>query len=98
MSAAVEAIATGTDPDPSWPMWDVELAGRFGGLHGDSCLMAAPTAADAAAWVNEAVAGTGSRATGIVEPARLHPNHPRFAATEAVRRSTTTTPELEEVT
>ena len=96
MSAALLATGHTPEPDPSWPMWDVELAGRFGGLHGDSCLMAAPTSADAAVWVNEAVAGTGSRATGIVEPARLHPDHPRFAATEAVRRSTTT-PELEEV-
>lgn len=98
MSAAVAAIGVAVDPDPSWPVWNVELATRFGRFAGgDFWLMTAPDPDTAIHWVTETLAGTGLRASRNVRPALLNPDHPRFAATEAARRALTINRELEEV-
>ncbi len=100
MSVAHDEHGIGISPeaDPSWPVWNVELATRFGGLAGgDFWLMTAPTPEAARRWVNEVLAGTGLRASRFVAPAILHPDHPRFAATEAARTTTPPIRELENV-
>lgn len=98
MSDALAAIGRTPDPDPAWPVWDVEMLHCFGTFAGHSEQMPAPDARTAIRWVRDKTAGTRFRPSRLVDLARLHPDHPRFAATEAARRALApTTRELEEV-